>query len=579
MDHRLEELESRIDEMTARLARIEERLERVEAGGGEPLQPARSGASLAPEVESFELPSFAGTLALVGRTFVILAGAFLLRVMTESGAVPYPVGVALGLCYAAAWIVLADRVAAKGRILAAGFYGTVTVVIATPLIFEATGKFPVLSPAAAALLLFLFTAADLLVAWRRSLGGLAWITTLAAVGGSLVLLFTTYRIEPFAAVLLLFGLATVWLGCERGWREMRWLTAVVVDVIVLQVTVLAAQRGAPPAWPDVTPGAGEAIAGALAVGYLGIFAFYTLARRRRVGAFEVLQTAVALVVGLGGAVRIAAAQGLGLTGIGVATLVAGAGCYAVAFAFAERRQSAGRNFHFYGSLALVLTLVGSRLLFSGWGLSLAWALLTVGAAALGGRFDRVTLRLHGAVYAIAGALQAGLVAAAFATFVRTFGETWRPAGPGAALTLIAAIIGYGVLVATRRDRTVPWRVLLPRVLIAAVGVMGVAAVVVLLAVTALAGLRDVAAIALVRSMVLIAAALALAWASRWATVRELGWLVYPILTVAGFKLLLEDLERGRALTLFIVFAAYGAALIAAPRLLRRPTRPSGENSG
>jgi hypothetical protein len=514
----------------------------------------------------------------VGRAFVILAGAFLLRVMTESGAVPYPVGVALGLCYAAAWVVLADRAGGRGRSLAAAFHGAMAVIIATPLIFEATGKFHVLSPTAAALLLLVFAAANLIVAWRRSLGGLAWITTLATVGGSLVLLFATHRIEPFAVLLLVLGLATVWLGCERGWFEMRWLTAVVVDVIVLQVTELAAQRGAPPAWPGVTPGVGEAVAAALAVGYLGVFAFYTLARRRVVGPFEVLQTVAALVVGLGGAVRIASAHGSSLASIGVAALLAGAGCYAVAFAFAERRQGTGWNFHFYAFLALVLAVFGSGLIFSGWGLSLVWAALTVGASFLGGRFDRVTLRLHGAVYAVAGALQSGLFALVLATFTRAFGEAWRPGGPGALLILVAAFVGYGVLVATQRGRAVPWQALLPRILIAAVGLLGATGVLVLLTVTALDGLRDAAVVALVRSMVLIAAAMVLAWASRWASVRELGWLVYPVLAAVGFKLLLEDLERGRALTLFIVFAAYGAALIVAPRLLRRPAEAEVERS-
>ena len=58
-------------------------------------------------------------------------------------------------------------------------------------------------------------------------------------------------------------------------------------------------------------------------------------------------------------------------------------------------------------------------------------------------------------------------------------------------------------------------------------------------------------------------------------------LVYPILVVGGIKLVVEDLRHGDPVALFAAFACYGLALIAAPRLQRRPpaTPVAAGNSG
>jgi len=82
---------------------------------------------------------------------------------------------------------------------------------------------------------------------------------------------------------------------------------------------------------------------------------------------------------------------------------------------------------------------------------------------------------------------------------------------------------------------------------------------------------DAGALATVRTSVLAAAALALASAGRSERFRESGWLLYPVLAAGGLKLLVEDLPRSQPATLFIALAAYGGALIVAPRLARART--------
>jgi hypothetical protein len=68
--------------------------------------------------------------------------------------------------------------------------------------------------------------------------------------------------------------------------------------------------------------------------------------------------------------------------------------------------------------------------------------------------------------------------------------------------------------------------------------------------------------------VLAATAFALAWVGARTRLREAAWLVYPMLGAGALKLLVEDFPRSGAASLFVALAAYGGAMIAAPRLLR-----------
>jgi hypothetical protein len=113
---------------------------------------------------------------------------------------------------------------------------------------------------------------------------------------------------------------------------------------------------------------------------------------------------------------------------------------------------------------------------------------------------------------------------------------------------------------------------LPRLLITIVLVWVAGGWLISVIVPALPGAADHAAdagiVATVRTAVLAAAALALAWAGRSERFRESAWLLYPVLAAGGLKLLVEDLPRSRPATLFIALALYGGALIVAPRLGR-----------
>ena len=76
-----------------------------------------------------------------------------------------------------------------------------------------------------------------------------------------------------------------------------------------------------------------------------------------------------------------------------------------------------------------------------------------------------------------------------------------------------------------------------------------------------------------RTALLTAAALAMAWSRR----AELRRLAYPLMGLAGLKLLAEDLQQGRSLTLFGSLIFFGGGLILLPRLMRR-ARPADSAS-
>lgn len=581
MEERPNRMDSAVAELADKLARLEERVARLEARlasgtrsapvsapGEQPIEKQSIAELLAPEIPG--RAALTGALSAAGRTFVVFGGAYLLRALTDAGAVPAAGGIALGLAYGVLWLGFADRAGGRGGTQSAAFHAVASVLIVNPLLWEATTRFAALTPVAAATLTFLFTALAQFVAWRRGLGFVAWVFTLGGVATGIALLIATRASVPFTAVLLLIGGVSVWLGHLRPWPGIRWIPAIVADLAVL--TLYSPVESSPP----------QSIAFALTLGllavFLGSFAVQTLVRQRDVGVFEVLQSLAALVVGLGGAASVAHFHGSDGLFLGWAAWIAGGACYAVAFAFVRSHLGRGRNFFFYTSLAIVLILFGGRLTERQDLATWIWIVVAIGAAVLGGRFDRVTLRAHSAILLAAAAWKGGLLTLAATAFLAPVEPRWPALAPLALLVLLASVISYAALVATRRFREAPRLARIPRFVIALLSVLGLGSVAVFLAARALAGdtgVGDRAQIAAVRTAVLAGSAIALAAVRARSGWKELTWTVALLLAAGGGKLLFEDLRSGNPVTLFVAFASYGIALLVAARLLRsnRETPP------
>jgi len=194
------------------------------------------------------------------------------------------------------------------------------------------------------------------------------------------------------------------------------------------------------------------------------------------------------------------------------------------------------------------------------------------AVGLGRRYGRLTLALHASVYALAGAVASGLMSAA--TLALATPASVQPGelgGPALfALGALAAVVFLPVTLSS-----LSWAGLrtMPRLVVVAAFTWTATGALVLAAQQAFGGALDAAALATVRTVALVAAALVLSRAARTEHGREAGWLVYPVIVLIGVKLLFADFPNGRPETLFIAMAAYGCALIVAPRVMRRAVTP------
>jgi hypothetical protein len=303
--------------------------------------------------------------------------------------------------------------------------------------------------------------------------------------------------------------------------------------------------------------------------YLSSIIVRTLLRGFTFTGFETVQCALAFVIGVGGGLRLSQ----GAPAIAGLALACAAACYLVAFTRLERQPSRGRNFHTYSTFALLLALTGSGILLSGTPLAATWAALAIGFVWAGGFFGRLTLQAHGAVYLLLALISCGAprLAASFLLGSDLPGPNQAAlwAGAGAAITCY--------LLASRRAA---WRegaaARLTRLAMAAALTWLCAGVLAWALTAAYHAARGADAshayCATLRTAVLVAAALLLAWAgSRWKN-WELSFLTYPLMALGAYRLLAEDLHQDQKAVLFLSLLVYGAALTALPRLNRGRAR-------
>ncbi len=582
MNRELEELTRSVVSLSRSLRTLEARVAVLEGREAAEGGPAASGpppvsASPAPAEESRNFLTPAGALTLIGRSVLVLGGAFLLRALTDMHVISREIGVALGLIYAVAWIALAYRDGLLQRRSSAGFHGVTAAVIAFPLVLETTTTFPQVTPLAGAAMLAVLAGLALGAALHARLPLLAWVFTLGSLATAWSLALLTRAPVPFAGFGLALGLATVWIGGGRIWCRLRWPAAVSADLLTLLAVVLGTGLAGPArAWHGLDPATLGILAGTLLAVYLGSVAVRTLLRHRDVDLFETVQTGAALLFGLGGLIRVGAEAGTGQPALGVAALAAGGAAYAVAFSFLDRRSASRKNFYYFSWLALVLAVAGSSLLARGLLLAGVLGSLSVAAALLGGTFGRYTLRLHSAVYAASAAIHGGMLAASVSAFLAPAERGWRFVSPTVLLVLATTLAAFVILSFSERRWGLPWYRLVPRFAVGALGVTGLGALAITLSFGALAGAPsgpDSGALGTVRTAVLAGAAVLLAFGGRRMRLFEMVWLVYPVVLLGGLKLLAEDFRHGRPATLFVSLLCYGFALLVASRALKlRRTR-------
>jgi hypothetical protein len=566
-------LESRLDGLAESVARLEARVAALETCTQERFGFPEAGGPETPFPVT-ALPSPVRIMGLIGRVCLILGGATFIRALVDAGTIHRGWGVSLGLAYAITWALLADRAKVP---LDAAFHALASILITYPLIVESTARFGILAPGTAALLLLAATCLHGAVAWRRDLQPIMWTATLASLGSGFVMMAARQAIEPFLGVFLLLGVGTLWLTYGRRWHDLRWPAALAADLGVLIFTSLTLWPGGPPeAYRGISPKRAMVFALALAVLYIGSFAVRMLQRRRVVNAFENIQTTLVLLVGFGGALRIALASGSGAGLLGTGVSLAGVGCYAAAIPFAEDQEETRANFNFFTFLALIFLLLGGPIVLPLSYFAPFCGALGLGAMLAGLRLRRTVLILQSGIYLAAATLASGLGIWSIRAFLDS-------SGPAASLTLsgllcLASMSATLALFLLRRPPDPITARVRPVILtLGAMTAVGFGA----LAIRGGYGLftsraADPGVLAVIRTGVLSALAIALAWSGKRIPVLDLRWLVYPMLIVTALKFLFEDVAVGRPLTLFLGFMCFGATLILAPRLLKKPGPPDGD---
>ncbi len=541
-NQQIDELILAIQDLRRRVDALESRPQNV----GLPVEP--SWDLRAPAVESGAGELSSGLLSAVGRALLGIAGAYLLRAVTGANVIPQLAGTLAGVVYACAWLFASRRPRPETRWIAP-LPGLTASVILTPLLWEATLRFHTLTPFGAASILGLFIVLGQILAWRRNLPALAGIVALAGSATAIALIMATLHPLPFAVALAIAAAAVEYGACRDRALGTRWIIALAADFCAfLLVYLLTRPQGLPAGYAPIPVTAVFAILASLVAVYLASITVRTLARGLSMRCFEIGQLAMIVALGIGSTLWLTHGAGAATLGIGVGCLAAAAGCYA-----ASDISRLARNYHAYGAFALLLALVGSRLLGTGLPLAMLWSVLALVTAWFGERRGRNMLRVHGALYLTAAAVVSGLM-------------NWSPPAASAALTATAAALVYFVILRLRPATSISWAERVPSAIVAGLLCWSLVALATGSAVTS----RLPAALGCtLRTVMISSAAIMLAWiGSRWG-LQELVWLLYPWMAFGAIKLILEDFSQGQSATLFVSLLVYGAALIALPRLLRR----------
>jgi hypothetical protein len=518
MDDSGPELAKQVAALAESLRSVEARVAALE-GAAAPALPLPSAAPV-PTADQGSVPSAAtepavpSIAALAGKCLFVLAGAFLVRALTDSGTLPRGAGVALGLAYAMTWLVVADRTGRNGSAAAATAataWGVTALVIACPLVWEASTRFNVLPPAGAAGALFAVAVAALAASVRRNLFALAWASVLSALVTAIVLIVATHALVAFATFLAFLAAASWAASVRTGWLGLPWAPAVAADLLVLEVVWIASRpEGLPEAYMGLSPGAVLALALALFAAPLAGTVRRAFGRVGAPDAFEAVQLGAALFL----------------------------------FVFAVSRLTP----------------------LAGLPPSLVWGLAGLVAAVAPERIVGSMAPAYGAVLLVAAAFASGL--AAFARHAFLGSPVAAMPSPDSVLVLSVSALATALL--ARRVRAgASGRALRGAMFtLAGVSILGVGALAERGLALVVAPDGDPGRTASVRTAVLAAASLLLAACGRLSALSGLARLATPVLAFSALKLLFEDLPHGRPSTLVATFVLYGAALMIVPRILR-----------
>jgi hypothetical protein len=533
----LAQLRDELHQLERRVHAIEHRTE----PRTEPSPPIASESVIA-------IPDFPGAIPAAGRAILGLAGAFLLRALAESGAMPRLLVVAAAILYAATWLMFSVR---TRDAFAGAIYGTTSVLILAPLLWEATVRFQVLAPPATAAILIAFLALSSALTWRRP-GPISTVTILATVVTAIALMIQTAHLVPFAAALLAIACITEASACY-GRANMRVPVAIAADFAIwLLLYVMTRPGGIPESYQPVSLPSSLALVVSLFLIYSVSIVWQTAGLGRAIGGLEIVQSIAVFALAAGGGFQLT--QGRAAAAIGALCAIACTASYFTAFVrFAD---SPRRNHYFFAYCGLALGLTASILILPESLLILIWSVAAVLATLAGARASEPTLAIHGALYLLAAGVSSGLPAIILNAFTAAALE---PAAAALWIMAISAACCY----AACYYAACPAYVSLVSALVFA---FSTGALLMLDAVPLIARTPTPSLLATARTLVTSALAFAFGFTGSRTRRRELVWISYVAIVLGTVKLILEDFLQSHPAALAVSLVGYGAVLILVPKL-------------
>jgi hypothetical protein len=548
------ELILQVQDLRQRVLKLEERLGTVAA----PKAPVLASAPLP---AGFGLPP--NTVPVLGRMVLAIAGAYVLRALTDWGAMPVAAGVAIGLVYALVWLWVAARSPMEAKFAAAVSCAT-SVLIMAPLVWEATGRLKVMSSGTSSGVLAAFALAALsLGSWTqlRIIGTIAGVSSIVM---AILLLLAHDDIVPFTTVLLVIAAANEF----AAWRDLqpgaRAFAALAADFSVLLFSYLmSSPHGMPETWIPVSLYAVLIVQLALALIFIATAISQGVVRRRTLAFAEMAQTGAALLIGIGGAVWVFKEHRSVMLGLGIAALAGGIAFYGVSFLLLERDNK--WNFRALSTFGLLLVLAGIYLPFTRSEFWILSCVCAVGCCWASRAFVLPTLGLHGAVYLLLGSAAARATSQSLQVFFAIGGgpEEWR----ASLCVLVAATVAWMAITGIPPGAPGHWRNQISSLTLAA-HVVWITAGLAVYAILALWRTGVGVPADTLGTVVLTGLAVALAWVGTHWRKPELVWLLWGFMALGGYKLAIRDFINEHNLALVVSLLCYGGALIILPRMLR-----------